>query len=135
MVGNIVYVMEKKCEVLSILEVGLQSLVKHSPCAGEYPDDDDTLIGHEYEEDGRYRTSYFPADPVILAGYLASSDKIKLITNSFDYALLCSSGKEIKVSVIANKYMDALYAELGKYSYRYCDFDKLLEKFLLEDEE
>lgn len=135
MVGNIVYVMEKKCEVLSILEVSLQSLVKHSPCAGEYPDDDDTLIGHEYEEDGRYRTSYFPADPVILAGYLASSDKIKLITNSSDYALLCSSGKEIKVSVIANKYMDALYAELGKYVDRYCDFDDLLEEFLLEDEE
>lgn len=134
MVGNIVYIMEKKCEVISILEVSLQSLVKHSPCVGEYPDDDDNLIGHEYEDDGRYRTSYFPANPVILAGYLAKSDKLKLITNSLDYALLFSHGKEIKASVITDEYMEKLYAELGQYVNSYCDFSELLGKFVDEED-
>lgn len=109
---NIVCVMEKKCEVLSFLEASLQSLVKHSPCEGEYPDNDDFLIGHEYEDDGRYTTCYFSADPAVLAGYLTKSDKIKLITNSLDYALLFSHGREIKTSVLAKEYMEILYLKL-----------------------
>lgn len=129
MAGNVIYDMSKKCNVISFLEMSLQSMVMHSPCKGEYPDNTDMLIGHEYEDDGRYHKVFFPATPAMLAGFIAKSGKMKMIANSLDYAVLFSTGKEIKASVLDGRYMNALYAELGNYADAYCDFEKLLAEY------
>lgn len=121
--------------LISYIDKKFRLLVNNSPVEVESPSQDDTLLCFEYEDDGSYSTHYIPADPKIVAGFIAKSDKRKLIANSWDYLILYADAKEIKESKLADNYMEQLYKELLAYNNSYCEFEKLLSNYIFDGED
>lgn len=70
--------------------------VRNSPA--QTPGPLDTIIGHAFEKDGRYRTYYFH-DIKEVVHFIKESKQDKLLCNSDDYAVACCIGDYIDICI------------------------------------
>ncbi len=89
---------------LSTVQQSNREKVRKSPA--QTPDPLDTIIGYEFDKEGRYDTFYFH-DIKEVVQFIRESEKDKLLCNSDDYAVACTIGDYVDLCV-SEEYRDML---------------------------